>query len=91
MGTSPPKDQQKAPNQTSNYKPRFHRTTAFVATVEEPNDEAGHDREALPSEEVDSTGTGLPGEEDEGLYIPGYLEETIPDNPVLQMKMARAM
>ena len=30
-------------------------------------------------------------EDDEGLYIPSYLEEAIPDDPVLQVKMARAM
>ena len=28
--------------------------------------------------------------DDEGLYIPSYLE-AIPDDPVLQVKMARAM
>ena len=90
-GASPPKGQSKAPNSASNYKPRFHRTTAFAATIEEPNDEAGHLQEASPSGEVDSNEAGHPREEDEGLYIPGYLEETIPDNPVLQVKMVHAM
>ena len=30
-------------------------------------------------------------EDDEGLFIPSYLEEALPDDPVLQVKMARAM
>ena len=91
QGASPLKGQQKTSSQASNYKPHFHRTTAFTATVEEPEDEASHQRETLPSEEVDSTEAGPSREEDEGLYIPSYLEETIPNNPVLQVKMACAM
>ena len=34
---------------------------------------------------------GSPQDNDEGLYIPSYLEEIVPDNPVLQVKMARTM
>ena len=34
---------------------------------------------------------GSPHEDDDGLYIPSYLEEVVPDNPVLQVKMAHAM
>ena len=30
-------------------------------------------------------------EDDEGLFIPSYLEEALPDDPVLQVKMAHAM
>ena len=90
-GASPPKGQQRTPHQASNYKPRFYRTTAFVATVEEPDVEPSHHQDTLPTEEVDSTEVGPPGEEDEGLYIPSYLEESIPDNPVLQVKMVHAM
>ena len=30
-------------------------------------------------------------EDDEGLFIPSYLEEALPDEPVLQVKMAHAM
>ena len=30
-------------------------------------------------------------EDNEGLFIPSYLEEALPDDPVLQVKMARAM
>ena len=32
-----------------------------------------------------------PPKEDEGLYIPSYLEEAIPDDPALQVKVARAL
>ena len=30
-------------------------------------------------------------EDDEGLFIPSYLEEALPNDPVLQVKMAHAM
>ena len=42
-------------------------------------------------EEADTYGNELSQEDNEGLYIPSYLEEAIPDDPVLQVKMARAM
>ena len=91
QGASLPKSQQKTSGQASNYKPHFHRTTAFATTVEEPNGEASHHQKAPPPEEVDSVEAGSSREDDEGLYIPSYLEETMLDNPVLQVKMARAM
>ena len=74
-GASSSTTQPKATGQTSGYKPRFHKTTAFVATI--PED--------------DAYGNKLSQEDDEGLYIPSYLEEAIPDDPVLQVKMACAM
>ena len=42
-------------------------------------------------EGADAYGNELSQEDDEGLFIPSYLEEVIPDDPVLQVKMARAM
>ena len=33
----------------------------------------------------------LSQEDDEGLFIPSYLEEALPDDPVLQVKMTCAM
>ena len=36
-------------------------------------------------------GTESSPEDDEGLFIPSYLEEALLDDPVLQVKMARAM
>ena len=86
-GTSTPSGQLKAAGQPSGYKPRFHKTTAFVATAGAPNDESDHP----PGEDSDSHEVELPLKEDEGLYIPSYLEEAIPDDPTLQVKVARAL
>ena len=80
-GTSTPVGPQKATGQSSGYKPQFHKTTAFIATAGGPND--GSD--PPPGEDSDSH------EEDEGLYIPSYLEKAIPDDPALQVKVARAL
>ena len=86
-GISTPAGQQKTTGQSSGYKPRFHKTTAFVATAGGPNDESDHP----PGEDSDSHEVEPPPKEDEGLYIPSYLEEAIPDNPALQVKVARAL
>ena len=86
-GISTPASQQKATGQSSGYKPRFHKTTAFVATASGPNDESDHP----PGEDSDSHEVEPPPKEDEGLYIPSYLEEAIPDDPALQVKVAHAL
>ena len=86
-GTSTPAGQQKATGQPSGYKPRFHKTTAFVATAGVPNDESDHP----PGEDSDPHEVEPPPKEDEGLYIPSYLEEAIPDDPALQVKVAHAL
>ena len=86
-GTSTPAGQPKATGQPSGYKPRFHKTTAFVATAGVPNDESDHP----PGEDSDPHEVEPPPKEDEGLYIPSYLKEAIPDNPALQVKVARAL
>ena len=78
---------QKATGQSFGYKPRFHKTTAFVATAGGPNDGSDHP----PGEDSDPQEVEPPPKEDEGLYIPSYLEEAIPDNPALQVKVARAL
>ena len=90
-GTSSPTSQQKATGRTSGYQPRFHKTIAFAATIEEAENDVHHSQESSPLEEVNSQGAESSQEDDEGLYIPSYLEEVIPDNPVLQVKMAHAM
>ena len=90
-GTSSSTSQQKATGHTSAYQPRFHKTTAFAAIIEEAENDVHHSQESSPLEEVNSQGAESSQEDDEGLYIPSYLEEAIPDNPVLQVKMARAM
>ena len=86
-GISTPAGQQKANGQSSGYKPRFHKTTAFVATAGGLNDESDHP----PGEDSDSHEVEPPPKEDEGLYIPSYLEEAIPDDPALQVKVACAL
>ena len=78
-GTSTPAGQPKATGQPLGYKPQFHKTTAFVATAGAPNDESDHP----PGEDSDSHEVEPPPKEDEGLYIPSYLEEAIPDDPAL--------
>ena len=47
--------------------------------------------ESSPQEGADSFGAELSEEDDEGLFIPSYLEEALPDDPTLQVKMAHAM
>ena len=90
-GASSSASQQKATGHTSGYKTRFHKTTAFAATIPEvENDGPGHP-ESPPQEEADVYRNESSQEDDEGLYIPSYLEEAIPDDSVLQVKMARAM
>ena len=90
-GTNTSAGQQKATGQSSGYKPRFHKTTAFVATTGGPDDEADHPQGSSLYEDSDSHEVEPPPKEDKGLYIPSYLEETIPDDPVLQVKVARAL
>ena len=90
-GTSSSASQQKATGHTSGYKPRFHKTTAFAATMAESEDDAHRHQESSPQEEADSFGAESSQEDDEGLLIPSYLEEALPDDPTLQVKMAHAM
>ena len=86
-GTSTTAGQPKATSQPSGYKPRFHKTTAFIATAGALNDESDHP----PGEDSDPHEVEPPPKEDEGLYIPSYLEEAIPDDPTLQVKVACAL
>ena len=90
-GTSSSASQQKATGHTLGYKPRFHKTTAFAAMIVESEDESHHHQEFSPQEEADSFGAESSQEDDEGLFIPSYLEEALPDDPTLQVKMAHAM
>ena len=88
---SPSTSQPKATGHTSGYTPRFHKTTAFAATIPEVEDDGLGRPESAPQEEADTYGNESSQADDEGLYIPSYLEEAIPDDPVLQVKMAHAM
>ena len=90
-GTSSPANQQRAMGHTLGYKPWFHKTTAFAATIAESEDNAHRHQESSPQEDVNSFGAESSQEDDEGLFIPSYLEEALPDDPTLQVKMAHAM
>ena len=90
-GTCTSASQQKMTGQSSGYKPRFHKMTAFVTTAGGPDDEAGHPQDSSPYEDSDPQEVEPSHKEDEGLYIPSYLEEAIPDDPVLQVKVTRAL
>ena len=90
-GTSSPASQQKATDHTLGYKPWFHKTIAFAATIAESEDDAHCHQESSPQEDIDSFGAESSQEDDEGLFIPSYLDEALPDDPTLQVKMARAM
>ena len=56
-----------------------------------PDDEADHIQGSSPYKDSDSHEFEPPPKEDEGLYIPSYLEEAIPDDPALQVKVAHAL
>ena len=90
-GTSASAGQQKAAAQSSGYKPRFHKTTAFFAIAGWLDDEADHPQGSSPYEDSDSHKVEPPPKEDEGLYIPSYFDEAIPDDPALQVKVAHAL
>ena len=91
QSSSPSTGQQKTAGQTSNYKPRFHKTTAFAAKVEESEAQVDQHQEAQPTEEGNPSEAELSLDDDDGLYIPSYLEEAAPNDPVLQVRLAHAM
>ena len=90
-GASSSTTQPNATGQTSGYKPQFHKTMAFAATVPEVENDSTSCPESPPQEEANAYGHESSQQDDKGLYITSYLEEAIPDDPVLQVKMAHAM
>ena len=90
-GASSSTSQPKAAGHTSGYKPQFHKTTAFAATIAESEDDGPCRHESSSQEGADPFGAESSQEDDEGLFIPSYLEEALPDDPVLQVKMAHTM
>ena len=90
-GASLSTSQQRAIGHTLGYRPQFHKTMTFAATMAEPEDDGHYLQESSPNEGTDSVGAESSQEDDEGLFIPSYLEEALPDDPTLQVKMARAM
>ena len=88
---SPHVGHQRAVAQTSGYKPCFHKTTAFVTSVEGSPDPALAEPEPSLPEDDDHLGGEPTQEEDDGLYIPSFLEEALGGDCNLQIKMARTM
>ena len=89
--TSPHIGHQRAVAQTSGYKPHFHKTTTFAASVEESADPAlSKQGPSLPEDDDHLEGEPIQ-EGDEELYIPSFLEEALGGGGNLQIKMARTM
>ena len=88
---SPHVGHQRAAAQTSGYRPRFHKTTAFATSVEESADPALSEQGPSIPEDDDHLGGEPIQEEDEGLYIPSFLEEALGGDCNLQIKMAHTM
>ena len=79
-GASSSTSQQKAAGHTSGYWPWFHKTMAFAATMAESEDDGHYLHESSPHEGTDSFGAESSQEDDEGLFIPSYLEEALIDD-----------
>ena len=88
---SPQAGHQRTVAQTSGYKPHFHKTTAFVASVKETSDPALSEPGSSLPEDEDHLGGESTKEEDEGLFIPSFLEEALGGDGNLQIKMAHTM
>ena len=65
-GMSTSAGQQKTTGQSAGYKPRFHKTTAFIATAGGLDDEADHPQGSSPPQDCDSQEVEPPHKEDEG-------------------------
>ena len=89
--TSPHVGHQRAVATASGYKPRFHKTTTFTASVEGSPDPALAEPEPSLPEDDDNLGREQTQEEDEGLCIPSFLEEALGGDGNLQIKMACPM
>ena len=85
---SPHGGYQRAAAQTSGYKPCFHKTTAFAGTVEGSSDPALSEQETSLPRDDDSQEGEPTWEDEEGLYIPSFLEEALGGYSNLQIKMA---
>ena len=89
--TIPHVGHQRAAAQTSGYKPHFHKTTAFAASVEASPDPALSEQEPSLPQDDDHLEVEPTQEEDEGLYIPSFLEEALGGDGNLQIKMAHTI
>ena len=89
--TSPHIGHQMTVAQTSGYRPHFHKTIAFTASVKGSPDPALSEQEPSLPEDDDHSEVEPTQEEDEGLYIPSFLEEALGGDGNLQTKMAHTM
>ena len=89
--TSPHIGHQRAVAQTSGYKPHFHKTTDFAASVEGSPDPTLSEQEPSLPEDDDHLEMEPTQKEDEGLYIPSFLEEALGGDGNLQIKMAHTI
>ena len=88
---SPHVGHQRAVAQTSGYKPHFHKTTAFATSVKGSQDPALDELGPSLPEDNGHLGGEPTQEEDEELYIPGFLEEALGGDDNLQIKMAHTI
>ena len=88
---SPHSGHQRAAALTSGYRPCFHKTTAFTASVEETPDPALSEPGPSLPEDEDHLGGESTQEGNERLYIPSFLEEALGGDCNLQIKMAHTM
>ena len=83
---SPYSGHQRAAAQTSGYRPRFHKTTAFTASVKETPDPTLSELGPSLPEDEDHLGGESAQEGDEGLYIPSFLEEALGGNGTFKLR-----
>ena len=88
---SPHIGHQRTVAQTSGYKPHFLKTTAFAASVKGSPDPALSEQGPPLPEDNDHLEGEPTQEEDEGLYIPSFLEEALGGDGNLQIKMVHTM
>ena len=86
--TSPHSGQQRAAAQMSGYRPHFHKTTAFAASIKETSDPALSEPGPSLPEDEDHLGGESTQEGEEGLFILSFLEEALGGDGNLQIKMA---
>ena len=64
---------------------------AFTATIAKSEEDGPCHQESSSQKGANPFGAESSQEDDEGLFIPSYLEEALPNDPILQVKMAHAM
>ena len=88
---SPHTNHERAVPQTSGYKPHFHKTNAFATSVEETTDSTPMESGPSPPNGEDHPEVEPNQEDDEGLFIPSFLEEALGGDGNLQIKMAHTI